>query len=79
MTNDPNEARLAELLILWEERREAGETPTVEALCAGCPELAEELARRVQALRALNSFLDPGEAGGRPEALAGDRPPGPGG
>jgi eukaryotic-like serine/threonine-protein kinase len=46
-----DELRLEELLIVWEEVRERGEPMTVEQLCRDCPELAEELGRRIQALR----------------------------
>jgi tetratricopeptide (TPR) repeat protein/tRNA A-37 threonylcarbamoyl transferase component Bud32 len=43
--------KLRELLIIWEETRERGESLTVDRLCRDCPELADELARQIQALR----------------------------
>jgi hypothetical protein len=46
-----DEGNLRELLILWEEARERGETMTVEQLCRDCPELADKLRRGIEALR----------------------------
>ena len=46
-----DDLKLRELLIVWEEARELGETLTVEHLCRECPELAVELEQRIQALR----------------------------
>jgi hypothetical protein len=66
MPDDPTEARLAELLILWEERREAGEAPTPESICAGCPELIEELRRRIEVLRSLDPLLGDDARAGPP-------------
>jgi eukaryotic-like serine/threonine-protein kinase len=43
--------KLQELLIVWEEAREHGETMSAELLCRDCPELAGELGQRIQALR----------------------------
>jgi hypothetical protein len=45
-----NDLKLRELLIVWEEARERGETMSVERLCRDCPELADELRRQIQAL-----------------------------
>jgi hypothetical protein len=67
MPDDPTEARLAELLMLWEERREAGEVPTPESVCTDCPELIEELRRRIEALRALDPLLGDDAGAGPPE------------
>ena len=46
-----HDAELHELLIVWEEARERGESLTAESLCRDCPELADELGRQIQALR----------------------------
>ena len=45
------EERLAERLVRWDQLREQGENISVEALCADCPELAEELRQRIQVIR----------------------------
>jgi serine/threonine-protein kinase len=45
-----DERRLEERLVLWEEARERGETLSAESLCRDCPELTDELKRRIQAL-----------------------------
>src|SRR4051794_38027374 len=42
------EARLSELVSRWEESRRRGQTVDVEALCHNCPELQEELRRRIE-------------------------------
>lgn len=62
-TND--EDRLAELLIQWEEHQGRGEDVSAEQLCQDCPHLADELARRIRALRAtawMDRPLDPDTA-----------------
>jgi WD40 repeat protein/tRNA A-37 threonylcarbamoyl transferase component Bud32 len=51
--------RLEELLLRWEELHEQGRPVTPEKLCADCPELLDELRRRIQILQALNPVLDP--------------------
>jgi serine/threonine-protein kinase len=53
-----DESRVAELLIRWEEQRERGRSVTPEELCSSCPELAEELDRRIALLRRLDPVLD---------------------
>ena len=42
----------------WEVMRDCGHAPTIEELCAGCPELAAEVRRRIEALKAMDSALD---------------------
>jgi hypothetical protein len=74
MPSEPIEDRLGELLVLWEERREKGEDPTAEDLCAGSPELAAELARRIATLRAMEPLFDPREAADPPAPPAGGPP-----
>src|SRR5262245_4328499 len=54
--------RVEDLLLRWEELNERGESVTPEELCRDCPELLDELRRRVRALQALNPAL--GAAGG---------------
>ena len=46
--------RLEALLLRWEELAEGGEDVSVEDLCHDCPELAEELRRRIEALREMD-------------------------
>src|SRR5262249_51819206 len=50
--------RVEDLLLRWEELSERGESVTPEELCRDCPELLDELRRRVGALQALNPALD---------------------
>src|SRR5438552_12488222 len=47
--------RLGELLLRWQELRNHGQSITPEELCRDCPELVNELRRRIQALQATNS------------------------
>jgi serine/threonine-protein kinase len=51
------EALIDELVDRWEVMRDRGTTPTIEELCAGRPELAAELRRRIAALQRVNSVL----------------------
>src|SRR5262249_15938249 len=58
---DPSQPRtpsVSEILLRWEELRERGQTLTAEELCREYPELREEVARRIQALLALEPVLD---------------------
>src|SRR5262245_47648371 len=56
--------RIDDLLLLWEELSERSEPVTPEGLCRDCPELLDELRRRVRALQALSSALgSPSTAG----------------
>ncbi|MBV8232796.1 MAG: serine/threonine protein kinase [Planctomycetaceae bacterium] len=59
MTVESEEARLTDLLIRWEELRERGGSIPVKELCAGHPELADALQRRVEVLQAMDSLLGP--------------------
>ena len=45
-----DEERLDDLLVRWEELTEAGQIVSAEELCRECPELTEELQRRIDAL-----------------------------
>src|SRR5262245_8135022 len=74
MSADP----VGDLLLRWEELSERGESVTPEELCRDCPELLDELRRRVRALQALDPALD--AAGGppaveAPPSSAGTTPP----
>jgi serine/threonine protein kinase len=54
METDP---RVSELLLRWQELRQEGQTVTAADLCAGCPELAEELRRRMETVDYWEGFL----------------------
>jgi serine/threonine protein kinase/Flp pilus assembly protein TadD len=58
--NSNDDGPLLDLLVRWEELRAQGRetSPVVVCLCAGVPELAPELERRVQQLRALEPSLE---------------------
>jgi serine/threonine protein kinase len=49
--------RLSELLLQWEELHEQGRPASVGELCRDCPELADELRRRIAVLQAMPSVL----------------------
>ncbi len=51
------EARLSELLLLWDERQRCGETVTAEDLCNDCPELLTELRLRIRDLVEMDAAL----------------------
>jgi tetratricopeptide (TPR) repeat protein/tRNA A-37 threonylcarbamoyl transferase component Bud32 len=52
------EANVDDLVDRWELLGRHGTPPTIEELCAGRPELAAEVRRRIEALRAIDSALD---------------------
>ena len=52
-----DETRLNELLDRWEELRNRGMMPTAEQVCVDHPELADELQRRIAALRIMDVRL----------------------
>ncbi len=54
---DKDEELLADLLVRWEEMREQGQDVSALELCQNCPHLADELARRINALK-VTSWLD---------------------
>src|SRR5260370_36437234 len=56
---------LSERLLHWQERRERGEEPSPEELCAAHPELAGELKQRIAALRSMEQLLG---VGGTPDS-----------
>lgn len=51
---------LADLLLRWEELRDEGQNPSPEELCTKCPELTEELRRRIQVLKRMDPVLETG-------------------
>lgn len=55
----PAEELLADLLVRWEERRAAGREPSVAELASERPDLAPELARRIEILRAMDWLDEP--------------------
>jgi tRNA A-37 threonylcarbamoyl transferase component Bud32 len=58
MAATPNEDRLLDLLVQWDELRRQGREVTPESLCAECPELVEELRRRIAGFRNVDLALD---------------------
>jgi tetratricopeptide (TPR) repeat protein len=52
-----DEDLLADLLVRWEELHQQGREVSAEELCRDCPHLADELARRIEALK-VTSWLD---------------------
>ena len=58
MTNEDGE-QLADLLLRWEELRELGQDTSAADLCPNQPHLVEELARRINALKATSWLDDP--------------------
>jgi hypothetical protein len=49
--------RLLDLVVSWEERRDAGQSVDLEEMCRDCPELLPALRERLQALGSLNAAL----------------------
>ena len=53
----PESDRLLDLVVEWEELREAGQSVKIEDLCRDCPELLPALRERLKALGALDAVL----------------------
>ena len=68
-----DEERLADLLIQWEEILEQGRDVSAADLCKDCPQLIEELSRRLQAMRG-TSWMDKPVDGGSDDPPAPDNP-----
>ncbi len=68
-----DEERLADLLIQWEEILEQGRDVSAADLCNDCPQLIEELSRRLQAMRG-TSWMDKPVDGGSDDPPAPDNP-----
>ena len=54
--------RLMDLLLQWEELREQGRLVSAEELCRDCPELLDEVRRRLRFLGAVRPEGEPGAA-----------------
>jgi serine/threonine protein kinase len=54
MTQDTCDPRILDLVVEWEQQYEHGTPVTPDDLCRQCPELLEEVRRRVQQLHAVN-------------------------
>src|SRR5262245_27780651 len=54
----PPDPRVIELLLRYEELREQGQAVPLAELCRDCPELLDEVRRRVEDLTALQPRLD---------------------
>src|SRR6516164_2130548 len=64
-------SRVAELLLEWEERHEAGDPVSVEALCAQKPWLREALAHRIEQLKRFQRIENPSPTPEAPPASVG--------
>jgi Protein kinase domain len=53
----PENDRLLDLVVLWEELHEAGKPISIEELCLDCPDLLPALRKRLKALGALDAML----------------------
>jgi hypothetical protein len=49
---------LEDLLMQWENQRQAGKTASVDELCRTCPHLKKDLFARIQALEKMNQVLN---------------------
>ncbi len=54
---DSDDTELDELLLRWRELRDHGQDVSAQEVCSTCPELADELARRIEILRRLEPVL----------------------
>ena len=52
------EDRLLDLLVQWDELRRQGRRPTVDELCSDCPDLAEKLRERIDALCGIDPIIE---------------------
>lgn len=55
---DSRQSDVDALLERWEERKRAGKAPSVDELCADCPELAAALARQIADLEKVDVLLE---------------------
>src|SRR5262249_26566885 len=69
-----SEERLNSLLSAWQEQQLQGRDVPAAELCRDCPELTEDLSRRIGALRPMNNLVQPASATPGPGAAdsAGD-------
>jgi hypothetical protein len=54
---DSDDSKLDRLLSRWTELREQGQDVSAQEVCSTCPELADELAQRIETLRRLEPVL----------------------
>jgi serine/threonine protein kinase len=77
-----SDERLDELLLRWEELAEGGQEVSIDELCCDCPELIDELRRRIDGLREVAWLSDlrvgPQEAAGANVSLTANTEPVPG-
>ncbi|HZU34528.1 MAG TPA: serine/threonine-protein kinase, partial [Gemmataceae bacterium] len=55
--------RVSELLLRWQDERDRGQPISVEVLCNDCPDLADEVRRRIRAIEAMEAMLHVGPDG----------------
>jgi tetratricopeptide (TPR) repeat protein/tRNA A-37 threonylcarbamoyl transferase component Bud32 len=65
------EDQLDDLLSVWQEERLQGREVEAGALCSDCPELAAELAQRIDLLRHMDNLVEPADASVRAGELNG--------
>lgn len=63
------EDRLTALLSVWHEQQRQGRDVPAAELCRDCPELAEEVGRRIEALRRMNDLMQLRNALAGPDAV----------
>src|SRR5262249_18308346 len=51
-------SQIEELLLRWEELRAEGDPDPLSRVCADCPELADELVKRIRALETMDLLMD---------------------
>jgi serine/threonine-protein kinase len=72
-----SEERLIRLLLAWQEQHLQGRNLPVAELCRDCPELAEELGRRIDVLRRMDRLTESGGTPSDPGNRQGFLDPGP--
>ncbi len=65
-----DEALLDELLSQWQAEKARGRDLPASTLCSNCPEMAAQLARRIEALRRMSALANEGAATPMPSATA---------
>src|SRR5262245_59815740 len=54
-----NTISVSALVVRWQELRQQGQDVSAKELCAGCPELLDDVKRQIQALASMEQFLAP--------------------
>lgn len=72
MSHHTDDARIEELLDLWEEQVDAGRPPSIDELCRDCPELHFEVERRVKLL-SMTAWMAGGDSPGESRAEISDQ------